>query len=475
MTMQPCKSVPGLETERFAVADREHFDFVVIGAGPAGSEAALRLAAHGRVALVERGHPGGTCLNRGCIPTKALAAAARKLAMARRGGECGIRLGVPVVDVPALFAGVAATVSSLREEMRFSLQKARVEWLAGEAAVGSDGVIAVTPPDGTPRLLQGGKVLLATGSKAGGLPGIALDGELVVDSWGLISRSVIPASLVVIGGGAIGCELAWIFATLGSSVTIVEIASQLLPGVDRDVAGQLAASFGKGGIVVRLGAAVGGADRRGDGCRVRLAGGEELVAERVLLSVGRIPDLGYLDPAALGIKTEKGRIVVDEYQQTTRPGWYAAGDLTPGPMLAYTATDEGAVAARNMAGERVARAPKAVPLAVYCWPECSQVGDISGPDLVATRSFFRGNARARCEKEAEGLVKLFADRATGVIRGVAIFGPYASELIGEATVLVEQKVTVGRLAGMLHPHPALCEALADAAAKAMARKPGGER
>jgi dihydrolipoamide dehydrogenase len=453
----------------------EQFDFIVIGAGPAGSEAALRLAGHaaksgGRVALVEREHPGGTCLNRGCIPTKALAAAARKLLGARKSGECGIRLGEPVIDPARLFAAIEEIVSSLREEMRFSLLKAKVELVDGEAAVGPAGLITVRSPAGATRTIHGAKVLLATGSKAGVLPGIALDGEAVVDSWGLLSRREIPASLIVIGGGAIGCELAWIFATLGSSVTIVEIAPQLLPGMDKDVAGQLAASFGKGGIAVKLGAAVEGAESREGGCRVRLAGGGSLAADRVLLSVGRVPDLGYLDLAALGIATEKGRIVVDEHQQTTRPGWYAAGDLTPGPMLAYTATDEGAIAARSMAGERVARAPKAVPLAVYCWPECAQVGEVAGPDLVATRSFFRGNARARCEGEAEGLVKLFADKATGVIRGIAIFGPHASELIGEGTVLVEQGVTVGRLAETLHPHPALCEALADAAAKALARR-----
>jgi len=455
------------------MTNREHFDFIVIGAGPAGSEAALRLAGRGKVALVERDQPGGTCLNRGCIPTKALVAAARRYAWARKGGAAGIRLGEASLDVPALFACVARTVSGLREEMRGSLHRARVEWVAGEASVEGDGLITVKSPEGTTRLLEGKKVLLATGSKAGGLPGITLDGEVVADSTALLSRAEVPATLAVIGGGAIGCELAWILSTLGSKVTLLEVAPQLLPGMDKDIAVQLAASFGKHGIGVKTGVSVGEVRRQGNSARVRLGGGEEVAADRVLVSVGRVPDLGYLDPAALGIQTEKGRVVVDGHQKTSRPGWYAAGDLTPGPMLAYTATDEGAVAARNMAGEVVPMAKKAVPLAVYCWPECAQVGEIAapagGPELVATRSFFRGNARARCEDEAEGLVKIFAGKETGVIRGFSLFGPYASELIGEATMVVEAGMTLERFSQTLHPHPALCEALADAAAKAKAR------
>ncbi len=454
------------------MAEREKFDFIVIGAGPAGNEAAAYLAGKGRTALVERDQPGGTCLNRGCIPTKALASSARHLAWARKSGGNGIRLGEVSLDPAALFACVERSVAGLREELRFSLQRAKVELVEGEASVAPDGLIAVRGGAGT-RVLGGGKVLLATGSRPGSLPGVALDGEVVLDSTALLARREIPPTLAVIGGGAIGCEMAWIFATLGSKVTLLEVAPQLLPGMDRDVAGQVAASFGKQGIAVKVGVTVGQVERRGAGAVVRLAGGEELVADRVLLSVGRTPELSFLDPAALGIRTERGRVVVDDSLQTTRPGWYAAGDLTPGPMLAYTATAEGGVAARNMAGEKIPLAGKAVPLAVYCWPEAAQVGDVSSPGLVATRSFFRANARARCEGEAEGLVKVFAEKEGGVIRGFSLFGPYASELVGEATVLVEQEVTLERLAGILHPHPALCEALADAAAKARAQQSRG--
>jgi len=451
----------------------ERFDFLVIGAGPAGSEAADVLAGRGKVALVEREAPGGTCLNWGCIPTKALAAAARKLAEAREGGRCGLLLGDPAVDPPRVFARVQETVAGLRNDILFSLKKMPVEFILGEARVEADGTVAVAGADGSTRRLTAGKVLLATGSRGSSLPGIPLDGERVVDSRGMLERlfasGAIPPLLTVIGGGAIGCEFAWVLSTLGSKVTVLEIAPQLLPGVDRDVAGQLAAAFGRQGISVRTGIAVEGVDAAGKEARVRLVGGEEVVADLVLLSVGRVADLAYLDCAALGIQVEKGRVAVDGSLQTTRPGWYAAGDLVPGPMLAYTASEQGALAARNMsakgAEDRRELAPRAVPLGVFCHPEVAQVGEIAAPGLASARAFFRANSRARCEDAAEGLVKVFAEKDTGVIRGFSLVGPHVTELIGECTVLVEEKVTLERYGRMLHLHPVLGESLAAAAAK----------
>ncbi len=461
---------------------KEFFDFVVIGAGPAGSEAGGILARSagkgaGKVALVEREHPGGTCLNWGCIPTKALASAARKLFEARGAGNCGIMLGEMRLDARRLIARVQETVAGLRNDMLFSLKKLPLEYIPGEARVDADGVIAVRGEGNTVRLLAADKVLLATGSRAGSLPGIPLDGETVMDSRGLLAKlfagGAIPPRLAVIGGGAIGCELSWILATFGSQVTVLEIAPQLLPGMDKDVAGQLAAAFGKQGITVKTGTTVQGVQVVAGEARVKLAGGEEkggemeLAADLVLLSVGRVADLSYLDPAALGIRLDRGRVAVDVCLQTTRPGWYAAGDLTPGPMLAYTASDQGAIAARNMLGEKHEVTSKAIPLGVFCHPECAQVGEISGPGLVSARAFFRANSRARCEDAAEGLVKVFAEKESGVIRGFSLIGPHVTELVGECTVLVEEKVTLERYSRMLHLHPVLGESLAAAAEKLM--------
>jgi dihydrolipoamide dehydrogenase len=455
------------------------YDLVVIGAGPGGYVAAIRAGQLGlRTALVEKdARLGGTCLHRGCIPTKALLESATVYDRSRRAGTWGIRVGEVAVDWPAVQKRKTRVVRKNAAGIDYLMKKHRVTVLQGRGRLAGEGRVQVQPPDGDPLELQTRHVLLATGSVPMPLRGFEPDGERVLTSDHLLEVDHVPASLVVLGAGAVGVEFASIFQRLGSEVTLVEMLPRVLPIEDHDVSAELARILGGQGITIRTGTRATGVERSADGVRVTLAtteapGVEEtLEAELLLVAVGRAPagqDLG-LETVGLQLDT-RGRLPVDPYQRTTAPGVYAIGDLVPGAMLAHLASAEGILAVDHLAGRAVTPIDHdLVPSCTYCEPEVASVGLSEaearnrGREVTAARFPFAAVGKARILDAEEGFVKLVLDREHGELLGVHIIGPHATDLLGEACVALELECTGEYLAHVIHPHPTLCEALMEAA------------
>jgi dihydrolipoamide dehydrogenase len=447
------------------------FDLVVIGAGPGGYVAAIRAAQLGlRVACVEKEAAlGGTCLNVGCIPSKALLDSSELYAEVRGGlAAHGIRVGEPALDLGAMMARKDAVVRGLTQGIAGLFRKHGIETIRGTARLAAAGRVAV---DG--RLLEGRHVLIATGSEPTPLPALPFDGERIVSSTEALALPRVPERLLVIGAGAVGLELGSVWRRLGAEVTVVEFLDRIVPGMDRTMGEQLRRVLERQGLRFRLSTAAVGAERTASGVRVRLrsAGGEAVEeAEVVLVAVGRRPYVDGLGARELGVAfDERGRIVVDERFQTRVPGVFAIGDVIAGPMLAHKASEEGVAAVELMAGGAGHIDYDVVPSVVYTAPELASVGLAEETarergHTVAVGTFpFRANGRARCLGEAEGLVKIVADARSDRLLGVHILGPRASELVAEAVVAMELGASAEDLGRTVHAHPTLAEAIKEAA------------
>lgn len=453
----------------------DQYDLIVIGAGPGGYVAAIRAAQLGmRVACVEKdAAAGGTCLNVGCIPSKALLDSTERYAQLRAGlDEHGIRVGGLSFDLDRMMARKRKVVETLTRGVAALLRKNRVERLQGRARLLAPGRVAVQGD--TAREIQGRKILIASGSEPIELADLPFDGKRVVSSTEALSFSSVPQRLLVLGAGAIGLELGSVWQRLGSEVVVVEMMDRILPGADRDVAFELQRILERQGMRFHLGTTAVGAEQTASGVKVRLRGPEgsppQLEADAVLVAVGRRPYTRDLGLDAVGVETdEKGRIRVDEDYRTTSSGIYAIGDVIPGPMLAHKASEEGIAAVERMAGLPGHVNYAAIPNVVYVWPELAYVGWSEEEARrrgyeVRTGTFpFRANGRARCAGETEGLVKVVADRDTDDLLGIHVLGPHASELIAEAAVAKEFYASAEDLARAVHAHPTLAEALREAA------------
>lgn len=453
----------------------EIYDVAIVGAGPGGYVAAIRAAQLGmKVALVEKDQVGGTCLNRGCVPTKALLRSAEVWNLAQSAAEYGVQLSGATVDWAQIQKRKEQVVSRLRKGVESLLKKNQVTLIQGAATLLSPTSLAVQKADGAAETLSARRILIAAGARAKTLPGVPIDEERILSSTGALELDHVPASLVVIGAGAVGVEFACLFQTLGSKVTLLEALPQVLPAEDAEVAEELAKSLKRQRIRVEAGARVEKVEADEAGVRVAFttaAGKAEAVAaEKVLMAVGRGPATDGLGLEAAGVKTDRGWIPVNGFMQTNVPSIYAIGDCVPAPQLAHVASAEGIVAVEHMAGLN----PRPLnydhmPRAVYSRPEVASVGLTEAQarekgHAVRTAKFpFMACSKAVILGEREGFVKLVIGEAYDALLGVQIIGPGATELIGEAVLALRQEFTAEEFSRAVRPHPTLSEAVMEAA------------
>ncbi|MEE9434913.1 MAG: dihydrolipoyl dehydrogenase [Sphingorhabdus sp.] len=452
------------------------YDVIVIGAGPGGYVAAIKAAQLGlKTACVESGETlGGTCLNVGCIPSKALLHASELYEEAHSGAleKFGIKLAGAKLDLKAMMAEKTKAVGELTGGIEFLFKKNKVTWIKGHAAFESAGSIKA-----------GGKIysaknfVIATGSSVTPLPGVEIDNakHIIVDSTGALELPKVPKHLVVIGGGVIGLELGSVWRRLGSEVTVVEYLDQILPGMDKDIRKDSARIFKKQGFNLKTSTKVTSVSVKGKKAALTVesaAGGDTstIEADAVLVSIGRKPNTDGLALNKAGLETNKhGQIEVGHDFQTTVPGIYAIGDMTPGPMLAHKAEDEGVAAAEFIAGETGIVNHDLIPGVVYTHPEIASIGKTedelkeAGADYKVGKFPFAANSRAKANRDTEGYVKIIADSATDRVLGVHIISSLAGTLIAEAVIAMEFGATSEDFAYTCHAHPTHAEALKEAA------------
>lgn len=462
----------------------QEFDVIVIGGGPAGYVAAIRSAQLGfKTACVEKRKAlGGTCLNVGCIPSKALLDSSEHFLHAKsKLQKHGVLVSDVKLDLPQMMKRKDTVVRQLTQGVAGLFKKNKVEHLLGHGKlVGSDGEmkrVEVRTEDGT-RLIQAPRILLATGSEATSLPFLPYDGKRILSSTEALELPEVPKHLVVIGGGVIGLELGSVWLRLGSKVTVIEFQDRILPGVDKQASGELYKSLIKQGMEFRLASKCLGSTAPKAGGEWRVVEAEELATGKkfslecdyVLVATGRKPYTEGLGLETLGIKTDKaGRVEVDSHYRTAAGGVYAVGDIISGPMLAHKAEEEGIAAVEFMAGQAGHVNYEAIPNVVYTWPELASVG-ASEEDLankgIAYKSGvfpFLANGRAKAMDETEGMVKILADAKTDRVLGIHIVGPRASDMIAEAVAVMEFGGSAEDIARTSHAHPTLAEVLKEAA------------
>ena len=459
------------------MAAAERFDLIVIGSGPGGYVAAIRAAQLGlKTACVER-YPtlGGTCLNVGCIPSKALLDSSEHFEQARHGlAAHGIDVSGVSLDLARMQARKDRVVRELTRGVEGLFQKNRVTRVEGTARIVSAGEVEVSGA-GEGKRLAARHLLIATGSKAAALPGVAFDGRRIVHSTDALTLAQVPARLLVVGAGAIGLELGSVWRRLGSEVTVLELQSGIVPGMDGGSAKLLQRVLERQGIRFRFGVSVRAARVVGEEVQVEVApaGGGEAQAETsdvLLVAVGRRPFTDGLGAAEAGVRMDaRGRIEVDAHYQTSLPGIYAIGDVIAGPMLAHKAEEEGIACVERLAGVAGHVNYDCIPSVVYTWPELASVG-ITEEQARSTKVEVRvgvfpflANGRAKAMGEKDGQVKIVADAATDRVLGAHIVGPRASDLIAELAVAMELGASAEDLARSVHAHPTLPEAVKEAA------------
>ncbi len=447
----------------------ERFDLTVIGGGPGGYVAAIRGAQLGlNVALVEKGRLGGVCLNEGCIPTKALLASAATLSSARRAGAFGVRVGDAEPLLPEMFERKDAVVAQLRGGVEKLLAKRKVTVFDGEGALRGAGVVEVSGSCGD-AVLESDRVILATGSEPLVPSSFPYDGKVVITSEEALSMPELPDSILVIGAGAIGCEFAGFYSTIGLSVTVVEMLPEILPGEDPSAARILKAAFRKSGVDVRVGTKVESIEVRGNGAATTLSDGKAVESGLVLLAMGRRPSIDASGIPESGVATDGGAVAVNERMETSIEGVYAIGDLVGGWLLAHVASREGIVAASQAAGRDVTMSYRAVPRCTFTHPEIASVGITEaeakeqGIELEVGRFPFAACGKAVAEGEGGGFVKVFADASSGKVVGGVVAGPHASDLVHEITLAVEAGLDLDLVANTIHAHPTLAESVMEAA------------
>jgi len=453
------------------------YDLIVIGAGPGGYVCAIRASQLGmKVAMVEkRATFGGTCLNVGCIPSKALLHASE---LFEEAGHSFANMGIevsPKLDLGKMLEFKDAAVKGNTEGVAFLLRKNKVDHFHGTGRIKGPGAVEVTFINGEKQDVDAKSIVIATGSDVAKLPGIEIDEEAVVSSTGALSLEKVPKRLLVIGAGVIGLELGSVWRRLGAEVTVVEFLDRILPGMDGEVAKQLQRTLSKQGMVFKLGHKVTGIKNNGASQVVTIEpaqGGDAVTIETdvVLVAIGRVPYTGGLGLAEAGVDLDqRGRVVVDEHYQSSVPGIYAIGDVIAGPMLAHKAEDEGVAVAEILAGQAGHVNYGVIPGVVYTAPEVASVGKTEEELKAAGVAYnvgkfpFTANGRAKANQQTDGFVKILADAATDRVLGAHIIGVNASELIAECAVLMEFSGSAEDLARTCHAHPTLSEAVKEAA------------
>ena len=457
------------------MADR--YDLVVIGAGPGGYVAAIRAAQLGmRVACIEkRAALGGTCLNIGCIPSKALLDSSELYHLAHaRFARHGIKVGALGLDLPAMMARKDEVVKGLTDGVRFLFKKNKIEPVFGAARLTSPTSVVVRKNDGGEATLEAKHILIATGSEPIALPFLPFDGKVVVSSTEALAFDRVPEHLLVVGGGYIGLELGSVWRRLGAKVTVVEFLPRIVPIADFEIGQALQKSLIKQGLEIQLETRVTGAKldagRATVSAETRDGKALSYDCDRVLVAVGRRPYTEGLGLVEVGVEVDKaGRVAVDEHFRTNLPSVSAIGDVIRGPMLAHKAEDEGIACAEIVAGKAGHVNYDTIPSVIYTWPEMASVGITEEQAKERTLDYrvgkfpFLANGRAKAMDESEGLVKILADAKTDRLLGVHILGPRASDMIAEAVTTMEFAGSAEDMARICHAHPTLSEVVREAA------------
>jgi|Deesub1362A_J573_1020465.scaffolds.fasta_scaffold00141_2 dihydrolipoamide dehydrogenase len=452
------------------------YDVIIIGGGPGGYVAGIRLGQLGkRVLVIEKKYVGGTCLNVGCIPTKALIHSAHLLSQIKHAKKnMGLKVeGEIFYDLDTLRKWKERVVTKLTKGVEFLWKKNSVEWVKGTARLLSENKVEVIKEDGSTEVFESENIIIATGSYPAVILGFEPDGKYIWTSDDAVLLPQIPEKMIILGAGAIGLEFAYIYKNLGSEVEVYELMPQILPGVDKEMADELEKILKKKGIKIYTNARAKGGEKKNGKIemRVEIEGTEKTVHGNVLLlAVGRKPNIKDLNLEKVGVEVDKrGFIKVDKKRRTSVKNIYAIGDVAEMPLLAHKASREGIVAAEVIAGYNSEYEPQVVPAVVYTVPELLIAGISDeeakerGMKIRIGRFPFSTNGKALCSGEIEGFVKIIADAETDKVLGIHILGPEASTMAGEAVLAIEMDAQTEDIGLSIHPHPTLCEAVMEAA------------
>ncbi|MGJ4905532.1 dihydrolipoyl dehydrogenase [Bradyrhizobium sp. HKCCYLS2058] len=455
-----------------------NYDLVVIGTGPGGYVCAIRAAQLGmKVAVVEKNATlGGTCLNVGCMPSKALLHASELFEEAGHSfAKMGIKVPAPEIDLPAMMNFKQQGIDGNVKGVEFLMKKNKIDVLVGKGKILGTGKLQVTGNDGAAQTVETKNIVIATGSDIARLKGIEIDEKRIVSSTGALSLDKVPSSLLVVGAGVIGLELGSVWRRLGAKVTVVEFLDRILPGMDGEIAKQFQRILEKQGFAFKLGAKVTGVDTSGETLSATIepaAGGaaEKIEADVVLVAIGRVPYTEGLGLQEAGVIIDnRGRVQIDHHFATSVPGVYAIGDVVAGPMLAHKAEDEGVAVAEILAGQAGHVNYDVIPGVVYTTPEVASVGKTedelkqAGVAYTVGKFPFTANGRSKVNQTTDGFVKILADAKTDRVLGAHIIGREAGEIIHEAAVLMEFGGSAEDLARTCHAHPTRSEAVKEAA------------
>lgn len=454
------------------------YELIVIGSGPGGYVAAIRASQlKMKVAVVEKAEIGGICLNWGCIPTKSLLKSSQVFDYLSHAGDFGIRIDGEVrADFPAMIARSRSVADGMSKGVQFLFRKNKIDVLQGKGALLAGNSVEVTDNEGQKKIYSAKNIILATGARSKELPSLPQDGKRIIGYREAMTLEKQPRTMVVVGSGAIGSEFACFYQSIGTQVTLVEFLPRIVPNEDEEVSKQLERSFKKMKMKVLTDSSVESADTTGEVCRVRIKtpkGYEEVEADVVFSAVGVTPNIEGLGLEAAGVKTEKGKVVVDDYYRTNVPGVFAIGDIVHGPALAHVASAEGITCVEKIAGLDPDPVDYSnIPACTYTSPEIASVGLTEsaarekGHEIKVGKFPFTASGKASASGARDGFVKLIFDAAYGELLGAHMIGAGVTEMISEIVVARKLETTAHEIIKSIHPHPTMSEAIMEAAAAA---------
>jgi dihydrolipoamide dehydrogenase len=453
------------------------YDVIVLGSGPGGYPAAIRASQLGKkVAIVEKESLGGICLNWGCIPTKALLKSAQVFEYARHAKDYGINITDPSADFGGVIGRSRGVADKMSKGIQFLMKKNKIDVIMGFGKLLAPGKLEITTADGAKQVQEAKNIIIATGGRARALPSMPIDGKKIIEYRGAMSLPTQPKTMIICGSGAIGSEFAYFYNSMGTKVTIVEFMPRIVPVEDEDISRELEKQFKKQGMVIMTSSEVLKVDTSGDGIKatVKTATGEiELEADILLSAVGVIANIENIGLEELGIKTEKGKIIVDANQQTNVAGIYAIGDCTPGQALAHVAAKEGINASEHLSGHHPEPLDyNNIPGCTYCSPEIASVGYTekaakdAGFEVKVGKFPFIASGKAVASGATEGFIKVIYDARYGEFLGCHMIGNNVTEIIAEAVVARKLETTAHEILNAVHPHPTMSEGLKEATAAA---------